>query len=165
MALSKTGDYLATGTGDGKLTLWSFLPPTTTATVTRTTTPLPPPPTTVTTLPVTTIPTPLPTGTLQVSSVPAGAEIYVDGVDVGKTPADLTGIPAGIHAITLVLNGYNEERMEVTVPASGTTSVAANLTPGALPPMGSPLFLVVVAVILLALAALVVAGVYFFRKR
>ena len=109
----------------------------------------------------------MPTGTLRISSTPAGAEISVDGEDRGRTPATLAGLPAGAHVVSLLLEGYAEERLGITLEPSSTASIAVNLTPTTPSPMGtgSPLFLIVVAGIFLGVTALVIAGIYFFRKR
>jgi hypothetical protein len=92
--------------------------------------------------------------------------VAVDGVDRGMTPAIVGDLPAGPHILTLRLEGYDESRLQVSVGPGATTSLAVNLTPSA-PFMnqGSPLFLLVVVAILLGIAALVVLGIYFFRKR
>ncbi|HMK16301.1 MAG TPA: PEGA domain-containing protein, partial [Methanomicrobiales archaeon] len=86
--------------------------------------------------------------------------------DRGTTPATLAGIAAGTHALSIRLEGYDERQLETDVGASGTTTVAVNLTPSApLMGRGSPSFLLVLAAILGGIAALIVAGAYFFMKR
>jgi hypothetical protein len=95
-----------------------------------------------------------------------GAGIAVDGVSRGTTPATLAGVPAGSHSLSVLLEGYDGKQLEVTVGASETTTIVVNLTPSA-PSMGRgpPSLLPVVAAILGGLAALVITGIYFFRKR
>lgn len=48
-----------------------------------------------------------PAGTIRVTSQPGGAHIFIDGDEVpDRTPADLTGIPAGTYAVRAELDGY-----------------------------------------------------------
>jgi hypothetical protein len=48
-----------------------------------------------------------PAGTIRVTSLPEGAQIFIDGEDgFGHTPADVPGIPAGIHMVRVELAGY-----------------------------------------------------------
>ncbi|MDD1661208.1 MAG: hypothetical protein LUQ49_01950, partial [Methanomicrobiales archaeon] len=73
---------------------------------------------------------------------------------------------AGPHTISVRLEGYDGKQLEVSVGFTGTTTVSVNLTPSVSPmSRGSPVFILVVAGIILGIAALVVLGVYFFRKR
>jgi len=66
-------------------------------------------------------------GTLIVESRPAGAVVMVDQRKVGITPARISGIPAGSHALWVV--GDREQRWTsaVTVRASSVTRVIAYL--------------------------------------
>lgn len=69
------------------------------------------------------------TGSIQISSTPTGARIYLDNADTGQiTNATLPSIPAGEHSIRLVLEGYYEESASVTVTAGETTQVHRTLT-------------------------------------
>jgi hypothetical protein len=53
--------------------------------------------------------------TLQVETVPAGANVYLDGSDTAKvTPCELKP-SLGTHKIKLILNGYADVEREVTV--------------------------------------------------
>ena len=46
-------------------------------------------------------------GSVRVTSAPAGAAIYLDGVNSGKvTPDTLTDVPAGSHTVDVALSGY-----------------------------------------------------------
>jgi len=69
-------------------------------------------------------------GSIQVNSTPAGARIFLDGADTGKTAnATLTGIAAGSHALKLVLAEYNDYQQTVNVQSGQTAQVAADLVP------------------------------------
>jgi len=53
---------------------------------------------------------------LEVSSIPAGAAIELDGEPTGKTtPAVLNNVPIGVHTFTLALDGYDAAPEEVNI--------------------------------------------------
>jgi len=59
----------------------------------------------------------------QVNSIPKGAEIIVDGTPTGQfTPARVQ-IPAGLHTVTLRLNGFQPVKRTVQVSEGGTVPV------------------------------------------
>ena len=65
----------------------------------------------------------------QVSSNPKGAEILVDGTSTGQfTPARVQ-MPAGLHNVTLRLNGYQQAKRTVQVSEGGTVMVDEPLRP------------------------------------
>ena len=55
------------------------------------------------------------TGSLQLTSVPPGAEIYLDNVYHGTTPAAITIIHAGTHTIEMRMSGYEPWSTPVTI--------------------------------------------------
>jgi PEGA domain-containing protein/protein kinase-like protein len=65
-------------------------------------------------------------GTLQVESRPAGANVYVDGRMIGTTPLS-QAVMSGEHGIRLELNGYREWTSTVRVTAAATSRVTASL--------------------------------------
>jgi PKD repeat protein len=74
-------------------------------------------------------------GTIAVTSAPAGAAVWLDGVDTATTtPASLADVPSGTHNVTVMLDGYlpgiNES---VPVTFGQTIDVAFDLAP--LPPV------------------------------
>lgn len=98
-------------------------------------------------------PTPPPTpayGTISVSSSPPGADIYIDNVYKGLSPATFTGIPNGNHIVLMRLDGYPDFTKSVTVTGDNQTlsgtlgqqsgSPAAASSPGQTPgaSSGSP---------------------------
>ena len=110
-------------------------------------TPTPTPTVIPTTVPTTT-PTGTGTGTIRVSSLPSGANVYLDGEYKGVTPEPipstgsgryikgaikegmltLNGIPAGYHQIKLTKEGYGDWSIRLVVVTEGeTTSVDAYL--------------------------------------
>jgi len=67
-------------------------------------------------------------GEISVSSTPSGARIYLDGTDMGYyTPATLTEISVGSHAVVLKKSGYADYTTSVSVTAGQTASVSATL--------------------------------------
>jgi hypothetical protein len=60
-------------------------------------------------------------GSINFISYPDGGEVFIDGMDQGiKTPANVTGVPIGMHTFTVRLEGYND--------FSGTVEVLENQT-------------------------------------
>jgi len=66
-------------------------------------------------------------GRIQVFTTPSGAEVYMEGLDLGPTPLD-TAFPSGRHTLTLLLNGVETSRLRVNVWPDSTTVVKKNLT-------------------------------------
>jgi len=87
-------------------------------------------------------PTPTPTsgtGTIQLTSTPTGAEIYVDNLFKGYSPATLTGITAGQHEVLLRYTGYVDYTQTVIVGAGQTTPLTVSMQPAPTPTPASPL--------------------------
>jgi len=73
------------------------------------------------------------TGSMNVSSSPSGARIWLDAVDTAQvTPTTLSGVTAGGHTVKLVLSGYLDWQGSVTVTAGQTATLSPALTPGVL---------------------------------
>ena len=73
------------------------------------------------------------TGTLDVSSTPSGANIYLNSVLMGQTPLSLTNVSEGNHTLNLTKEGYNDYVAIVGVTVNQTTTVNATLTALPLP--------------------------------
>jgi hypothetical protein len=75
---------------------------------------------------VTTLPPP--TGTLDISSVPGSAEIFIDDVDQNKlTESVIQNIPAGDHTLKLTLAGYQDYSTTFTITSGQTTILTITL--------------------------------------
>jgi hypothetical protein len=64
------------------------------------------------------MPTPVPTpayGSIAVTSAPAGANIYIDNVYKGLSPATFSEVPNGNHLVLIRLDGYQDLTKSVTV--------------------------------------------------
>lgn len=69
------------------------------------------------------------TGTgLYVTSTPANASVYLEGVYKGVTPLMLIDTAAGSHILQVRLSGYDEWKSTVDVPSGGTRTVTAILS-------------------------------------
>lgn len=62
-------------------------------------------------------------GGIYLTTLPSGADVWVDGVYVGRTPILLDGLQSGQHAVTLTKVGFNVAEIEQAV---GTKEVATN---------------------------------------
>ncbi len=70
-------------------------------------------------------------GRLSIASTPSRAEVYVDGERAGRTPLAELELPAGPHALTIVLPGHAPHVGRVSVEPGRTASVRASLAPTA----------------------------------
>lgn len=98
------------------------------------------------------------TGTLEISSNPPNARIYVDGLDTQRiTPATVPNLSEGTHTYKLILSGYKDASATVAITAGQTRTISVALekieVPVAPPGIG------VGALALAALAGVVLLGV------
>jgi len=69
-------------------------------------------------------------GSIQITSTPTGANIYLDGSDTGQaTNFTLSDIPPGSHVIKLLKEGYVDHQENISVAAGGTAILNVTLTP------------------------------------
>ncbi len=66
-------------------------------------------------------------GSMQVLSRPDGAQVYVDGAFVGRTPVVLATVTPGPHDVRIELDGHQRWETTVRVEAGERTRVAASL--------------------------------------
>ena len=73
-------------------------------------------------------------GTVDVNSDPAGAEVTVNGIVRGKTPVKVSGIPKGRATVKFHLDGFEDEVRELAVNAGDvqTLQIALKGLPGTL---------------------------------
>ncbi len=68
-------------------------------------------------------------GSVTVRSNPAGASIYLDGTNMNAvTPAVVSPVPIGHHAVRLYLPGYNEFSVEFDLAAGESDTIDADLS-------------------------------------
>jgi hypothetical protein len=68
------------------------------------------------------------TGSLDITTRPAGARILLDAVNLGITPVSLPNMTLGNHTLTVVKEGYVTAEQRVTV-VEGTTQINISLVP------------------------------------
>jgi CRISPR/Cas system-associated exonuclease Cas4 (RecB family) len=71
--------------------------------------------------------TPIYTGSLDVSSEPSGATIYVNGDFIGVTPL-LIQLNVGLYTVVLTKSGYNSVERSVSLQVDEVTYVSEELT-------------------------------------
>jgi hypothetical protein len=66
-----------------------------------------------------------PTGAIFITTLPSGADVWLDGTYVGRSPAVVDALAVGAHHLTLTLTGWTPEDLAVAIaPAqTQTTSV------------------------------------------
>ncbi len=67
------------------------------------------------------------TGTVYVTTKPTGARVYLDNVEKGISPVDLTDVIIGQHQIKVVLDNYKTETQQVEVKENSTTEARFEL--------------------------------------
>ena len=73
-------------------------------------------------------------GSILVSSSPSGADIYLDGAYKSTTPATVSDVSPGAHALKLEKYGYVEWLTSVHVTSGVTESITAHLAPADVSP-------------------------------
>jgi predicted Ser/Thr protein kinase len=71
----------------------------------------------------------LPTGIIEVRTIPPGATVYADGKAVGGTTPTSLRLSAGRHTLTLSLSGYRPLQKEVDLPADGSLVINERFSP------------------------------------
>ncbi|MEA2034821.1 MAG: PEGA domain-containing protein [Euryarchaeota archaeon] len=90
-------------------------------------------------------------GSIDVTSSPTGATVYVNNVNKGITPVTVSDLGTGSYTVLLQLNGYQDWSTTATVSSGGVSSVSATLSPTAAPTKSG-------ALPIPALGAVVIAG-------
>lgn len=62
-------------------------------------------------------------GTVVVTSIPDGADVFADGAFVGKSPATFK-LSAGMHSIRIAMKGYKDGSGDITVRAGSEVKLA-----------------------------------------
>ena len=76
-------------------------------------------------------------GNVDISSIPAGATIYLDGNYAGIAPRMISDIPTGKHAISLKLDGYYDWKSEIEIVKGKTVTISAQMEKSEIPYDGS----------------------------
>jgi hypothetical protein len=64
-----------------------------------------------------------------VTTTPAGAAVYIDGVQRGVSPAVIPGLAAGDHTVLLRRDGYQDLSTPVSITAGTMNEFSTGLTP------------------------------------
>ncbi len=76
-------------------------------------------------------------GNADISSVPAGATIYLDDNYVGISPKTISDIPTGTHPISLKQDGYYDWNSEIEIVKGKTVTIKAQMETREIPYDGS----------------------------
>jgi hypothetical protein len=102
------------------------------------------------------------TGGFNIVSTPSGAEVYVDNLFKGYTPATLDNIPPGQHSILLKYTGYVDYSTTTSVITGQTTPLAISMQPAPTPtPASAPS----VAILIIGGVAILAIGIATRRQK
>ena len=74
-----------------------------------------------------------PTGGIYVTTLPNGADVWVDGTYVGRSPVLIDALAQGHHALTLTKTGWNAQEVDVEVPSGSVAMSSTRLVPSSNP--------------------------------
>ena len=79
----------------------------------------------------------VPTGSLYVTTLPSGADVWIDGTYVGRSPLVLDALGVGRHTIGLTRSGWTSRQLDVTIVGSRTTfsSIQLDMRQGSARPL------------------------------
>ena len=100
------------------------------------------------------------TGTLTVDTNPAGAQVYIDDVQRGTSPATVTDLTAGSHTLRLERNGYTKITVPVLITEGKTTTLATTL-----PAESGGIAIVPVIILTIIMLGVAGMGIYLFLKQ
>jgi hypothetical protein len=72
-------------------------------------------------------------GGVYVTTLPSGADIWVDGTYVGRSPVLVDALSAGHHALTITKTGWVVREVDVEVPPAGVAMSSTALAAGSGP--------------------------------
>ncbi|MGD1066410.1 MAG: PEGA domain-containing protein [Vulcanimicrobiaceae bacterium] len=81
----------------------------------------------------------VPAGSLYITTLPSGADVWVDGTYIGRSPVVLDALSGGHHAVALAKTGWTTEQLDVVIATGQTTlsSIRLRQTGGLRPAGGS----------------------------
>lgn len=86
----------------------------------------------------------IPSGEIYVTTLPSGADVFIDGTYVGRSPALIGALGGGRHALTLTKSGWIVQEVDVTVRADAVAMSSTRLLPASRADSGAALGSVVV---------------------
>lgn len=72
----------------------------------------------------------MPAGAVYVTTLPSGADIFVDGTYVGRSPALVGGLGRGRHALTLTKTGWAVANVDISILVGSIIMSSTRLSPG-----------------------------------
>jgi hypothetical protein len=72
----------------------------------------------------------VPVGAVYVTTLPAGADIWIDGTYVGRAPVLVDALSPGHHALTITRTGWQQQEVDVSVPSGGVAMSSTRLMAG-----------------------------------
>ena len=77
-------------------------------------------------------------GAVYVTTLPAGADVWIDGTYVGRAPVLVDALVPGHHALTVTRTGWQAQEVDVSVPSGGIAMSSTRLMAGPLAFAGTP---------------------------
>jgi hypothetical protein len=74
-------------------------------------------------------PMPVPTGSISITTIPTGAEVYLDDSSEGITPITLKDVTVGYHKVKVIKEGYRSETSNIYLGAGITKELGISLKP------------------------------------
>jgi len=71
-----------------------------------------------------------PSGAVYVTTLPSGADIWIDGTYVGRAPVLVDALEPGHHALTITKTGWVVAEVDVSVPSGGVVMSSTHLAAG-----------------------------------
>jgi hypothetical protein len=71
-----------------------------------------------------------PSGSVYVTTLPSGADIWIDGTYVGRAPVLIDALAPGHHALTITKTGWVVQEVDVNVPAGAVAMSSTHLAAG-----------------------------------
>ena len=72
----------------------------------------------------------VPAGGVYITTLPAGADIWIDGTYVGRSPVFIDALPHGRHSVTITKSGWLVQEAEIDVTAGKIALSSIKLEPG-----------------------------------
>jgi PEGA domain len=69
------------------------------------------------------------TGGVYVATLPAGADVWIDGTYVGRSPVFADALPLGHHTLTITKTGWSLRELDVDIGAHETALASVKLLP------------------------------------
>jgi hypothetical protein len=72
----------------------------------------------------------VPSGGVYITTLPTGADVWIDGTYVGRSPAFIDALASGKHSVTITKTGWLVQEVEVEIDAGKIALSSLKLEPG-----------------------------------